>query len=141
MTEEKFLETRDTFEVEAKADPKYELEIKQAQSLAILAKGVNDIAAFITSGGLTEMLRGYAQSQAVTNILGGLASHDGRNALDARVMGQNATEIVTQVTAVWDKFQERMEEKQSGEPRDPEIKNSEDDFRKWVESKEAASKE
>ena len=116
---------------------KYELEVKQAESLSLLAKGVNDLAAFVTGGGLSQMLRGYAQSQTVSDILGGLAAHDGRNALDARVLGQNAIEIVTQVTAVWDKFQERMAEKESGEPRDPNIVNSENDFQKWVAERSA----
>lgn len=61
---------------------KREIQIQQAQALSVLAKGVSDIATFLTSGGLTELMSGYARSQAVKDILGGLAAHDGRNALE-----------------------------------------------------------
>lgn len=110
---------------------KREIQIQQAQALSVLAKGVSDIATFLTSGGLTELMSGYARSQAVKDILGGLAAHDGRNALDARVLGQNALEIVEQVEKVFSKYEERL----SSKNRDPELHNAEDAFIKWKEEK------
>jgi hypothetical protein len=94
-----------------------DLAVQQAQSLAVLAKGINDIAAFLTGGGLGALVSGYAKSQSIQAILGGLAAHDGRNALDARVLGQNAIEVAEQVMKVFDKMAERVNEK----GRDPEI--------------------
>ena len=104
----------------------HELQVQQTKSLEVLSKGIADIAAFLTSGGLSQLLSGYAKSQASTAILGGLASHDGRNALDARVLGQNSLEIVEQVLKVHDKFHSRLSE----EARDPEVKDAEDSFKK-----------
>lgn len=104
----------------------HELQVQQTKSLEVLSKGIADIAAFLTSGGLSQLLSGYAKSQASTAILGGLASHDGRNALDARVLGQNSLEIVEQVLKVHDKFHSRLSEA----ARDPEVKDAEDSFKK-----------
>lgn len=106
---------------------KNELEIKQTEALATLAEGVKSLAAFVTGGGLHAVLSGYAKSQAVKDILGGLASHDGRNSLDARHLKQNALEIVEAIEQVWDKYAERIAAK---EPRDPEIHDAEEDFKK-----------
>lgn len=103
------------------------LQVSQTKSLEVLSKGVADIAAFLTGGGLNQLLSGYAKSQASTAILGGLASHDGRDALDARVLGQNSIEIVEQILRVHDKFHSRLSE----EKRDPEIKDAEKDLKDW----------
>lgn len=107
----------------------HELQIKQAQALTTLAEGVSSIAAFLTGGGLPSLLSGYARSQAVKDILGGLASHDGRNALDARTMGQNALEIVAQVETVFAKYEEKLKDK---EKRDPELYDIEVNFKDWA---------
>jgi len=103
----------------------HELQVSQTKSLEVLSKGVADIAAFLTSGGLSQLLSGYAKSQASTAILGGLASHDGRDALDARVLGQNSIEIVEQILRVHDKFHSRLSEKE----RDPEVRDAEKEFK------------
>jgi hypothetical protein len=110
---------------------KHEIEVQQTKALTSLAEGVNAIAAFITGGGMSELLSGYARTQAVQSILGGLASHDGRNALDARVLGQNAVEIVEQIEKVFDKYHSR---KTSTERRDPVI-HTEDDRPKEGETR------
>lgn len=114
---------------------KHELEIKQTEALATLASGVKEIATFLTGGGLTELLSGYARSQAVKDILGGLAAHDGRNALDARVLGQNALEITEAIEKVYEKYAERRAEKD----RDTEVKDGESQFREWVAKQEKKS--
>lgn len=105
-----------------------EIAVQQAQALTTLANSVQQIANFLSSGGLTSILNGYAKSQSVKDILGGLAAHDGRNALDARVLSQNAVEIVEQVEKVFDKYHERLKDK---EPRDETIIDSEADYLKW----------
>lgn len=102
---------------------KHELEVQQTKALASLAEGVNAIAAFITGGGMSELLSGYARTQAVQSILGGLASHDGRNALDARVLGQNAIEITEAIEQVFQKYQSRLASK---EKRDPVVQTEDD---------------
>jgi len=102
-----------------------EVAIRQTEALTSLAKGVNDIATFLTSGGLTEILSGYARSQAVKDILGGLAARDGRQSLDARVLKQNAIEITHAVEAVFRKYQEVLTDK---ELRDPEIHKATEPF-------------
>lgn len=123
MDEEKlFVTTMDSAEYNlylSREKEQHDLQVSQARSLEVLSQGISDIAAFLTGGGLSELLSGYAKSSASTAILGGLAAHDGRNALDARVLGQNALEVVEQVLKVHDKFHERLSAK---EPRDPEIK-------------------
>lgn len=110
----------------------HDLALKQSESLAVLAKATNDIATFITSGGLTQLLSGYARSQAVKDILGGLAAHDGRNALDARVLGQNSIEIVEQVERVFAKYEERLAAKLRGEERDPDMHEATEEYRPRV---------
>lgn len=97
-----------------------EIELKQTEvtALATLAESTNAIANFLTGGGLLNILNGYSKSQAVKEMLGGLTTHAGRNALDARTIKQNAVEIVEAIEAVYSKYQERLSSK---EPRDPEI--------------------
>ncbi len=92
---------------------------KQAQSLQLLATSISQLAEFVTGGGLVAALNGFAKTQAVKEILGGLAAHEGRKSLDARVLTQNALEIVEAIEKVHDKYSERLQEKAL---RDPEIK-------------------
>lgn len=103
---------------------------KNAEALTLLAKGVNEIASFVTGGGLVQLLSGYARSQSVKDILGGLAAHSGRQALDARVLRQNALEIVTAIEKVFEAYEGKLKDK---EVTDPEIKDAEADYLKWKE--------
>jgi hypothetical protein len=107
------------------------IQIQQTKDLHTLASSVQSIANFLCDGSLTTVLSGYARSQAVKEILGGLAAHDGRNALDARVLGQNAIEIVSQVEKVFAKYQETIDAKNKGEQRDEEVKDGESAFKHW----------
>lgn len=100
--------------VVSKEQQSHELVLQQAQALTALASATKQISDFITGGGLSAVLSGYARSQAVKDILGGLAAHAGRSSLDARVLGQNALEITEAVEAVFKKYAERLAEK---EPR------------------------
>jgi len=93
---------------------------QQTEALCSLANSFNQIASFITGGGLGSLVSGYAKAQSVQSILGGLAAHDGRNGLDARVLGQNAIEIAEQIMQVFNKMADR-EAEQRVAPRDPEI--------------------
>lgn len=95
--------------------------VTSEDALIVLASATDQIANFLTGGGLLKVLNGYAKAQAVKEILGGLATHDGRNSLDARTIKQNALEIVEMVEAVMSKYSERLSDK---EPRDPEIHNA-----------------
>lgn len=114
-----------------------EVQTKQTEALIVLGNAVQSIANFLTSGGLTNVLSGYARSQAVKDILGGLATHDGRDSLDGRVLKQNALEIVTAVEAVFEKYQEKLSAKGK---EDPEIKDSQlTEFEEWKKKNEIAS--
>lgn len=114
----------------------YELQKQQTQALTTLAESTKAIASFLSSGGLTSLVSDYSKSQIAKSILGGLASHAGRDALDARTMGQNALEIVKVIEAVFDKAKEKQEALARGEQFDPEIKNAEAEFEQWRSRKE-----
>lgn len=110
--------------------------VKQTEALTQIGTALATISNWVTQGGLTEIMTGYAKSNAVKEILGGLAAHDGRNALDARVLSQNALEIVHQVEGVFDKFAEHLKAKKAGE-LDPDLHNAEADFIKFKEKENA----
>jgi hypothetical protein len=107
------------------------VEEKQAEALATIATSLNSISRWITSGGLTQVLSGYARTQSVQGILQGLATHDGRKALDAQTMEQNALEITTQIEAVYKKYEEKLTAYMNGEPIDPNLHNAEESFSEW----------
>lgn len=94
-----------------------EVATRQAQALAVLAESFKTLTTFITGGGLNQLLQGNAKSQAVTAIVGGLAAHDGRGSLDARVLGQNALEIAKFIEKCHDEYARILTEK-----RDPDIR-------------------
>lgn len=108
---------------------KYEIEVAQTEALTTLAQATKEISTFLNGGGLANILSGYARSQAVGGILQGLASHDGRNALDARVIQQNALDMVTQVEKVFEKYGQILEAKGK---EDPDIHDAENDYVKWA---------
>lgn len=122
---------------------KTEIEIKQTEALETIGTSLNAISTFITSGGLQDLLSGYARSQSVTAMLGGLTTHAGRNGLDARVLEQNAKEIVKQIESVFDKYQEVLAAKKRGDMLDPDIHQpveEENEFTKWVREKREGKK-
>lgn len=104
-----------------------QLQVAQTQALTTLAEATKDIAAFLNGGGLHKLVSGYARSQSAQAILGGLAAHDGRAALDARTLGQNALETVKQVEVVFDKFEAELRAKGKN---DPTLHDAEADFKK-----------
>lgn len=99
----------------------YELEVKQVKALSTLAEGVKELSQFLTQGGLATMLSAYSKELSVGQMLGGLASHLGRGALDAQTIKQNALEITELIEAVRKKSTERL----AATNRDPEIHDAE----------------
>lgn len=85
-----------------------EIAIANTQALAVAAKALNQISNFIACGGFSNLLQGYARSQSVTSILGGLAAHDGRNSLDARVLDQNALEMPYAIEKIFKQFAKHL---------------------------------
>lgn len=106
---------------------------REVQALETLASSISRISQFINGPGLGSALSLYARTNSISGILSGLAAHDGRNALDARVLGQNSIEIVEQISLAFDKLQEKLEAKMKGEIRDPDIHDPEVDYKKWKE--------
>ena len=111
---------------------------EQTKALVSIGESLKSLSDFVSKGGLTELLKGYSQTQIVQGVLQGLAAHDGRNSLDARYLQQNALEIVHAIEAVFDKAKERAESAKK-EKFDTEIKNAENDFELWKQNQKNAS--
>lgn len=69
------------------------LEERQVAAQEQTAQALTSIATFLSGVTLKDILQHQAVNGAVHQILGGLAAKDGRNALDARTMKQNAVDI------------------------------------------------
>lgn len=108
---------------------------EQTKALVSIGESLKQLSNFVSNGGLTELVKGYTQTQIAQGVLQGLASHDGRNALDARYLKQNAIEIVHAIEAVFDKAKERTEAA-SDKKLDPELKNAEDAYQNWKKAQE-----
>lgn len=106
-------------------NPALELETQKSKALLSISESLATIANFLSSNALPDILSAYARTNCVGGILNGLASHAGRNSLDARTLNQNALEIVEQVEAVFDKFAERLKAKSK---RDPDLHDAETDY-------------
>ena len=113
----------------------YEIQVQQTQALSVIADSLKNLSTFLSGEGATRLLGEYAKSQIVKDIFGGLAAHDGRNALDARFIKQNATDVIHAIEAVFDKARERGEAKTKGEV-DPELHDAESDYLKWKDNNE-----
>lgn len=110
------------------------IQEKQTQALEKIGDGINAIATFLNSGGLTQLAQSMSLASGANSLLNGLTAHAGRNGLDARTLQQNATEIAEAVLLVHNKFKERLEAMSKGEVRSPDIQDSEADYKKWKES-------
>lgn len=108
---------------------------EQTKALSKIAESLGALSTFLTTGGLQTILQGYSKANAVQGFFQGLASHDGRGALDARVIKQNALEIVAAIEAAHDKFAEVLKKKKEG-PVDPELHDGEEMFREWAKKQE-----
>ena len=115
-----------------------ELIQKQTEALTTLAESTKAIATFLSGGGLTDLVSQHARSQIAQGILSGLASHAGRDALDARTMGQNATEIVHIIEKIFDKAAERQKARADGERLDEQVHDAEASFKAWQEKRKQA---
>jgi len=123
------------------AEPKELLVVQEQQTKALekIGQGITDIASFLNSGKLTQLMQSVSLANGANALLNGLTTNAGREGLDARTLSQNALEIAEAVLLVHNKFKERLEALAKQEPRDPEIKDSEDDYKKWKESVNKAS--
>jgi len=99
-------------------EAKLDVQLKQTEALTVLADGVRSISEFLQGGGLQAIVNAQTRGSIMQSILGGLASHDGRKALDAQTIKQNSLEIVEMIEQVFNKMHERLNDK----GRDPEIK-------------------
>lgn len=100
------------------------LRAQEVEALTVAAHSLSAIAQALCllPKSLERCVNILVKGQGVNAILGGLAQHDGRNALDARTMKQNALEIVEQMELVFKKYNERMA---STELRNPDIVDGE----------------
>ena len=105
---------------------------EQAKALTSISKSLSQLTNFITTGGLTELLAAQATHNAISGVMQGLAAHDGRQALDARVMAQNGLEIAKHIDAAVETALRLKKEKEKGD-HDPEIHDAEADFKKFKE--------
>lgn len=87
------------------------------------ANALTLIASFLQQGGLDRAVNTLVKGNGIAGILSGLAHHDGRNALDARMLKQNALEIVEQLELVFNKYNERLS---SQAKRNPDIISAEE---------------
>jgi len=109
------------------ADPVSAPVVAQAQALQSLAKSMEVVSTFVSQGGLSSLLQGYAKTNSVSSLLNGLTANAGRGGLDARFMEQNAVEITHLIEAVFDKYEKHLSEKAE---RDPQIHDAEKDFKR-----------
>lgn len=110
-----------------------EVQAEQTKAIQSVGQALQTIASFVAQGGLATLLGEYSRSQIAKDILGGLAAHSGRNALDARFIEQNAIEVNKAIEAIFDKAEEKAKARAAGEIRDSEIKDSEKEYREWKE--------
>lgn len=87
------------------------------------ANALTVIASFLQQGGLDRAVNTLVKGNGIAGMLSGLAHHDGRRALDARVLKQNALEIVEQLELVFNKYNERLSSKSQ---RNPDIISAEE---------------
>lgn len=101
-----------------KPETSNEIAIKQTEALTTIAEALKGVSTFLNQGGIQAVLAAHTKGSIIQAIFGGLAAHDGRNALDARTIKQNSLEIVEAIEQVFNKMHERLQDKN----RDPEIK-------------------
>lgn len=87
------------------------------------ASALTVIAQFLQEGGIEKAINTLVKGNGIAGMLSGLAHHDGRKALDARLLKQNALEIVEQLELVYKKYNERLS---SQNARNPDILNAEE---------------
>ena len=69
------------------------LEEREVVAVEGISRALAGISKFLSGITLQEIVKQQAVHGAVGQILGGLAANDGRGALDARTMGQNAIDM------------------------------------------------
>ena len=130
MTDELVTLLKDDGEIVTVKKGTDEVQVRQTQALEVIGKSLSQITEFVSGGGLANLMSMHLRGQAVQQMLGGLTTHSGRDGLDARTIEQNALEIVSQVEAVFKKYQETLASK---DKVDPDIHDGEDEFKKWAD--------
>lgn len=115
------------------------LQQQQTESQVIIAEAMTAIAQAISAlpRAIENAVQTLVKGNGVNGILAGLAQHDGRKSLDARVMDQNALEIVEQLEKVFKKYNQRMRDL----GRSDTLVNAEDDFNQWHSDTQPSSQE
>ncbi len=134
------LVTKVSAEIETTQQQKYEIEARQTAAMEGISQSLTALASFVTKGGLVEVLSGYSRALGVGQAVQGLLQHSGRAGLDARTMKQDAVEIVHKIEQVFEKYNEVVKAKASGEIRDEDLQNAEDEYLKWKEKNGAEPK-
>lgn len=119
--------------IESGATP---VEACHIAALHLISNSFCTLTSWFTTGGLTEILTGTAKAKGVSDMLAALLQHDGRNALDARHVEQNAIEITHHLEAVFDKLVSHLKDKNEGK-LDPDLHNAEEEFRKFKDVNKA----
>ena len=107
-------------------------ELTTCVSNAIATGLEKAITGVLKSPELSSFIEGLTRSKGILGVLQGLATHSGRNALDARTMDQNAMEIYHLMDKAIEATKSRLQERASGVELDPEIKDAEKDFQEYL---------
>lgn len=115
------------------------LQVQQTESLAVMAEAMSVMAQTFSAlpRVINDAVQTLVKGNGVNGILAGLAQHDGRKSLDARIMDQNALEIVEQLEKVFKKYNTRMRDL----GRSDTLVNAEDDFNQWQSDTQPSSQE
>lgn len=84
--------------------PSLNLKEREVVALEAQSKALTSISNFLSGITLKDVLQHTAVHSAASALLGGLTSNDGRQALDARTMKQNAIDISYLLEAVLSKL-------------------------------------
>lgn len=128
MTEEKSLAVSPTALIQKE---QHEIQVRQTEALVSIGESLKQLSAFLTGGGINQLLSAYSKSQAVTGMLAGLSHHAGRGALNAQTMGQNALEIAKAIEMAHDTYERILKDKHK---HDPDLHDAEKDFKKAEEN-------
>lgn len=107
-------------------------ELTTCVSNAIATGLEKAITGVLKSPELSSFIEGLTRSKGILGVMQGLATHSGRNALDARTMDQNALEIFHLMDKAIEATKSRLQEKASGVELDPEIKDAEKEFQEYL---------
>lgn len=99
-----------------------------------VASGISQgVLAVLASPELGRVIETVAKGKALSGMMEGLVSAEGRKGLDASCMKQNAIDMTHLIEAVFEKFKARAMEISTSEVSQ-EIVDGESTFREWMQS-------